>query len=195
MRSMAIATLCGFIVGGIGFAGSAHADQWMRIGAQTSIPYGHMIYCQSHPGNCAAHGVAGPRALSAGEWQKVETINLSVNRMLSPRSDMDSHGEQDVWTYARTHGDCEDYALHKRARLIAAGFHPSSVLLTMVRLPHGEAHIVTALRTADGDFVLDNMRDAIVPWRSTGYRFLKVQSPDHAGRWRGINGGTRRLTS
>jgi predicted transglutaminase-like cysteine proteinase len=49
---------------------------------------------------------------------------------------------------------------------------------------------VVTVRTDRGDFVLDNLTDAIKSWDQTGYRFLKLQSPDHAGRWRDVAGAS-----
>jgi predicted transglutaminase-like cysteine proteinase len=52
-----------------------------------------------------------------------------------------------------------------------------------VRKPDDEGHAVLTLRTSEGDFVLDNLRDDIRLWTETGYRFLKRQSSTHTGRW------------
>ena len=45
------------------------------------------------------------------------------------------------------------------------------------------------LRTDRGDFVLDNLTDAVRPWDQTGYRFLKRQASNHTGRWVTIRDG------
>jgi predicted transglutaminase-like cysteine proteinase len=194
MNSFCVALLVSF-VSAFSFAGQASASQWMRLGGDTSIPYGHMVYCQQYAKNCAARPVSQPASMTRANWNAVQRINASVNAAITPRSDMEMHGQPDVWSYATSHGDCEDYALHKRRQLIAQGFHPSTVLLTMVRLRNGEAHIVVTLRTADGDFVLDNMRQEILAWNQTGYRFLKAQSPSHAGVWRTVSGGASAYSS
>ena len=44
-------------------------------------------------------------------------------------------------------GDCEDFVLLKRKKLIAGGFSPSDLLITVVRKPDGEGHAVLTLRT------------------------------------------------
>ena len=44
-------------------------------------------------------------------------------------------------------------------------------------------HGVLVLRTDDGDLVLDNLRDRVLDWRRTGYRFLRMQDPRHPRGW------------
>ncbi|MDE2463225.1 MAG: transglutaminase-like cysteine peptidase, partial [Alphaproteobacteria bacterium] len=44
----------------------------------------------------------------------------------------------------------------------------------------GELHAVLVVSTADGDYVLDNLRRDILPWNKTGYVYLSrmwAQSP------------------
>jgi predicted transglutaminase-like cysteine proteinase len=37
----------------------------------------------------------------------------------------------------------------------------------------GQVHAVLMVRTSRGDLILDNARDAVLPWQQTGYRFVK----------------------
>ncbi|MBA4786355.1 MAG: transglutaminase-like cysteine peptidase, partial [Rhizobiales bacterium] len=39
-------------------------------------------------------------------------------------------------------------------------------------------------RTADGDFVLDNLDPKVRRWNETGYVYVKRQSSRDTGRWR-----------
>ncbi|WP_157928810.1 transglutaminase-like cysteine peptidase [Pararhizobium haloflavum] len=162
----------------------------MEIREKTTVPYGHHIFCKAHEAECQPMATAEPAALDEAAWRLVDGINRSVNRSIKPKSDAAVHGAIEVWSYASTYGDCEDYALHKRRRLIDAGFAPSNVLLTMVRLRSGVAHIVVTLRTTGGDVVLDSQRDDIRRWNDTGYQILKTQAPEHAAVWRSVGGGT-----
>ena len=68
----------------------------------------------------------------------------------------------------------------------------SDLLITVVRKPDGEGHAVLTVRTDKGDFVLDNLTDAVSQWDTTGYRFLKRQATDHTGRWVTIREGNER---
>ncbi len=49
----------------------------------------------------------------------------------------------------------------KRAQLMARGISPSQLLITMVQ--GSEAHVVLAVRTDRGDYILDNLRDEVLP--------------------------------
>jgi len=64
-----------------------------------------------------------------------------------------------------------------------------------VRKPDGEGHAVLAIRTDKGDFILDNLTDAIRRWDETGYVFLMRQSSDYPGRWVTIREGQDPLVS
>jgi predicted transglutaminase-like cysteine proteinase len=39
----------------------------------------------------------------------------------------------------------------------------------------GQGHAVLAARTDQGDFILDNKRDAVLPWHQTGYVYIKSE--------------------
>jgi predicted transglutaminase-like cysteine proteinase len=39
----------------------------------------------------------------------------------------------------------------------------------------GQGHAVMAVRTDRGDFILDNKRDAVLPWHQTGYVYIKSE--------------------
>jgi predicted transglutaminase-like cysteine proteinase len=89
---------------------------------------------------------------------------------------MELYGEADYWTIPTTKGDCEDYVLLKRHRLIALGWPPSALLITVVRDERGEGHAVLTARTLQGDFILDNKTDEIKIWYRAPYRFVMRQS-------------------
>src|SRR5262249_10729856 len=70
----------------------------------------------------------------------------------------------------------EDYALLKRKRLIARGWPPSALLMTVVRDEKGEGHAVLTARTVQGDFILDNKVDEVKTWNRTRYEYVMRQS-------------------
>lgn len=114
----------------------------------------------------------------------IETVNVTVNRSIKPMNDVDIYGKDEVWTYPGDGvGDCEDYVLLKRKMLNEKGIALSNLLITVVRKPDGEGHAVLTVRTDKGDFVLDNLNNAVRPWEQTGYKFLKRQATTHTGRW------------
>ena len=162
----------------------------MVVGSVTSQPIGHYQFCKKNRQECRGTGVrtAPPRVTDFG-WTVVRDVNESVNYAVLPMTDLEIHGKEEVWSYPDVVGDCEDYVLLKRAMLMERGFSASDLLITVVRKPNGEGHAVLTLRTADGDYVLDNLEDEVKMWTDTPYSYLKRQASFHAGRWVDIENG------
>ncbi len=161
----------------------------MVTGNATSQPVGHYDFCQTHRSECGANRNSGPVAMTGAKWATVRSVNATVNRTITPMTDKEIYGKDEVWAYPTTAGDCEDFALLKRRILIQRGFSPADLLMTVVRKPDGEGHAVLTLRTAEGDFVLDNLASDVKPWFATPYSFIKRQSSFNAGRWVTIENG------
>ena len=156
----------------------------MQTGAATSQPIGHYEFCQKHRGECGVRSkrTVAPRVTASG-WAAIRQVNAAVNREIAPVTDIVLHGRDEVWSYPNAQGDCEDFALEKRKRLMRKGFAASNLLMTVVRKPDGEGHAVLTVRTAQGDFILDNLDNGVKLWTQTPYRFLKRQSASNSGRW------------
>ena len=73
-------------------------------------------------------------------------------------------------------GDCEDYALLKRQRLMQLGWPASALLMTVVFDERNEGHAVLTARTAEGDFILDNKTSTIKLWNQTPYAYVMRSS-------------------
>ncbi|MEO9458969.1 MAG: transglutaminase-like cysteine peptidase [Lentilitoribacter sp.] len=183
----------GAILLGLGIASlsNAHAaHDFLSPVSQTNPPIGHYEFCKVNPNECSVIGRdQGPMQLSRKAWDKMLKINTDVNRKIKPLTDMQIHGVEEVWSYPRTVGDCEDYVLLKRASLMKAGFSPADLLITVVLQPDGSGHAVLTVRTDYGDYVLDNLRNDVRLWHETGYRFIKRQSSEHAGAWMKLGNG------
>lgn len=163
----------------------ASANQMKETG-WTTQPIGHYTFCQELPSECRANGKVSPDPLPRSKWNAMVKINNRVNTTVQPRTDMEMWGVNEVWSYPKDQGDCEDYVLLKRHLLQNAGFHPGNLLITVVRQPNGDGHAVLTVRTAMGEFILDNMRGEIRDWRDTEYTYLKRQSSTNSGRWVGL---------
>lgn len=154
------------------------------LAGSTNQPIGHYEFCKQYSNECGATGKdKGPLALTQETWKTILNVNYTINTDVQPLTDMEIYGVEEQWTYPDTVGDCEDYVLLKRKRLIEAGISPSNLLITVVLQPNGEGHAVLTVRTDRGDFVLDNMRNKVLLWSQTEYRFLKRQSSANAGKW------------
>jgi predicted transglutaminase-like cysteine proteinase len=160
--------------------------QPMDIGGPTSSPIGHFEFCKQRREECATIAKpSGPEALSEAAWAAVRQINERINSEIAPKTDRELFGKEELWTFPKGVGDCEDYALLKRRILIEEqGLSPSNVLLTVVKRKNGEGHAILTLRTTEGDFVLDNLHPAVRPWDAAkGYKFIKRQSSENAAAW------------
>ena len=154
------------------------------LAGATNQPIGHYEFCRQYSDECGANGKdKGPLTLTEQNWKTILNVNYTINTDVQPLTDMEIYGVEEQWTYPDAVGDCEDYVLLKRKRLIEAGISPSNLLITVVLQPNGEGHAVLTVRTDRGDFVLDNMRNKVLLWSQTEYRFLKRQSSANAGKW------------
>ncbi len=173
---------------GLGAVSSA-AQPFMHIGGLTTQPVGHYDFCRRLPAECRPTADAdAPFELSREFWAELVNINNMVNLTVRPRTDMEMWGIEEYWSYPVSgHGDCEDYVLEKRKRLMALGVPASNLLITVVRQPNGDGHAVLVVHTSMGDFILDNLEMRVLRWNETEYTYLKRQSSRHAGMWVGIN--------
>ena len=102
----------------------------MIIGGVTSQPIGHYEFCQRNLVECSIRLSSSPAPeLSAQGWAAIEEVNRSVNKRIAPRTDKQIFGQEEVWAYPTTEGDCEDYALLKRRELARRGFSLSDLLI------------------------------------------------------------------
>lgn len=169
---------------------TAAAQPFMPTGSLSSQPVGHYEFCQRMAQECAPTRQAKPVELSRDLWNRIVEINNVVNTSLIPRTDAEMWGVEEYWSYpVNGVGDCEDYVLEKRRRLLQAGVPASNLLITVVRQPNGDGHAVLTVNTHLGDFILDNLEPRVLSWNETDYRFLKRQSPKHAGMWVAVEDG------
>ncbi len=163
---------------------------FMVTGARATQPVGHYEFCKQVPKECQQKSPKRPPVeLSRGLWAALVKVNDTVNAIVEPRTDLEMWGREEVWSFPDGEGDCEDYALEKRRRLIAIGVPAGNLLMTVVRQRNGDGHAVLTVRTGTGDFVLDNLETRVLAWKQTGYTFLKRQSETNSGVWVKVNDG------
>ncbi|MGD0186390.1 MAG: transglutaminase-like cysteine peptidase [Roseiarcus sp.] len=80
-------------------------------------------------------------------------------------------------------GDCKDFAMTKRQRLIDCGWPTSALPVAIVRTSSGERRLTLVARASRGGFVLDNLTDGIVPWNRTSYSWEKIQWTSGGMAW------------
>ncbi|WP_168990570.1 transglutaminase-like cysteine peptidase [Aureimonas flava] len=151
----------------------------MEEGINTRAPFAFIRYCVASPQACR---VGKPETV---EWSPsvralVTEVNRSVNRSIRPVSD----GLSDVWQANVAAGDCEEFALTKRERLLKMGLPASALRMAVATTASGEGHAVLVVSTPSGDFVLDNRLDRILLWHQTDLTFLKIASSQDPRLWR-----------
>ncbi|MBD3677881.1 MAG: transglutaminase-like cysteine peptidase [Rhodobacteraceae bacterium] len=153
-----------------------------------AAPEGFNGLCSRYSWACQNSRSSNLNARSA--LDVAQRINLDVNRATPEIEDRDQYGKAEVWALpTRRGGDCEDFALLKKLRLIEAGLPGQNLLMATVLDRQLRNHAVLVLRTENGDYVLDNLTNKIVPWQATGYTFLKLQNPTSPGAWDAVLAG------
>ena len=109
-------------------------------------------------------------------------INSDVNASVSYKSDLEQYDKPDYWVESGTFGDCEDYALLKRQRLLEAGFARKDLHLACCWVETGEYHCVLLIRTDNGWFVLDNRYTWPMIPKQCGYAWDKALD-EVDGKW------------
>jgi predicted transglutaminase-like cysteine proteinase len=145
----------------------------MATQSGTAAPVGFQIMCLRNPTECQGGG-ANRIQMDNATLAHLDRVNRAVNKAIKPRAD----GRADRWNVGKTVGDCEDYVLAKRARLIADGFPPSAMRIAYVKTSAGEGHAILVVKTDQGDYVLDNLSRSLLSLRKSGYQVLSMSGAD-----------------
>jgi predicted transglutaminase-like cysteine proteinase len=159
---------------------SALAAPHMATGDAAVAPRGFIGFCLRYQGECKSAAPA-PVAVDLTEdgERQLEFVQAKVNRLVRPRANPDH-----VWDYPTDgYGDCNKYAIAKRAELIALGWPRTALLLAAATTEDGEGHLVLVVATTKGDLVLDNRQRHIVEWRDLPYRWISRQNPRNLAEW------------
>jgi predicted transglutaminase-like cysteine proteinase len=158
---------------------------FITVGPQTSAPIGWVQFCVEYHPDCNTEPTM-PRdiVLSQQVWKDMKRVNQWVNTNIRPITDLAHWGVVQRWDYPDDgYGDCNDYALEKRRMLLDAGWPREALLMTVVLDQNGDGHAVLTVETDQGEFILDNLSDDILPWSDTGYRFVKRQAQFDPNVW------------
>lgn len=131
-------------------------------------PLDHRFRAASATGATGAAAAYAAGLRDHGIIAKVEAVNAYVNARVRFVDDIVQYGVGDRWqsaseTFARGRGDCEDYALAKRAMLRAAGVADRDLYIVVLKdLTRRADHSVLVVRANGRFLVLDNGTDRIV---------------------------------
>ena len=174
--------VAGALIGGapnVAISGQAEATRDRQL---VTPPPGFSESCTRYSWFCGPgpEGYLDPAQLI----DAAERINRQVNRRIAEMTDIENYGSVDHWTLpVNGRGDCEDFVLEKYRLLLAAGADSRDLSIAVALDRHGDNHAVLVLRHADGDLILDNIENGILPWNQTGYRFLAMQASDDKRLW------------
>jgi predicted transglutaminase-like cysteine proteinase len=154
----------------------------VREGSSVLAPLAFVRFCSRYASQCIFGRKGVTASLDAETWALLDQVNRSVNQSIQPTPD-----RYESWDLGVSKGDCDDYAVEKRRQLIAKGLPAASLSLSEV-VARGEGHLVLAVRTDRGTFILDNLRENVVGWSQTGYRFVKMQSLERPDYWVSVDG-------
>ena len=112
----------------------------------------------------------------------VESINRKVNASVSYMSDSEQFEVPEFWQEAGKFGDCEDYALLKRALLLEQGWSSDKLNLCCCWIETGGYHCVLLVDTNKGFYILDNRYAWPMPPKSLPYRWDKALD-EVDGKW------------
>ena len=167
----AVATINVVPASAIGFQTMAYEAPVMQVALLP--PAGMVLFCRSHASQCRADDASNV-AMSNELMGMLQSVNTRVNHSITPRNDTG----RDNWSMNVSTGDCEDYALTKRAQLIRKGVPAGALRMATTNTRRGEPHAILIVKTTAGDYVLDNLSASVRPLGSTGYHLRKVSTPD-----------------
>lgn len=143
----------------------------------------HVRFCIVYAGQCDIRfDTRDPTRSIRENIIELQRVNRAVNRAIRPRQDRG----QDRWDINVAAGDCEDYALQKRAELLALGWPSHALRMAVVRMPDGIFHAVLLVRAGGTDYVLDNLTSRILPWDQTPYRYIMIQDRLNPRNWHDV---------
>lgn len=153
---------------------------------------GYVDYCTRHSWDCQPYENPGATVeLTEEMLDVIIDVNRSVNWIIKGSNDRIIYGKDDYWTYPEDIGDCEDYVLEKRLRLMAAGAPASALSIAVVWtnsvIGPTVDHAVLIVRTNKGDIALDNLVGDAYPWQYSPHAFAARQSSEDPTRWEIIN--------
>ena len=155
----------------------------IELDAPVLAPMAHARFCLKYPADCRADDKdSGPMELTEERRAELLRVNTDVNRAIHPMHMNESVAEE-KWLISPKFGDCNDYAVTKRHKLLALGWPAHNLLLAEVVTTWGEHHLVLVARTSEGDLVADDLNSQVQNWARTSYQWLRLESPINPVFW------------
>jgi predicted transglutaminase-like cysteine proteinase len=175
--------------------------QLSKVGFAAPVlpPIGHSGFCHKYPEDCAVQGIDFRHrkiALTAQRWNELNSVNRDVNGEIVPEITPGDAVTKE-WVIAPAAGDCKDYAITKRHKLLARGWPSRALLLAEVVVPSGEHHLILVVRLAETDLVLDNLSPNIrtVAMTYDRYQWVRMETSQNPRFWARVETTTRSQTA
>lgn len=135
-------------------------------------PLGFTVYCMRFPDECRPQDPAAIR-YSWTAYFDLRKVNETVNRQIKPRREKIDRWDADV-----RFGDCDDYVMTKRRKLLAMGYPSSALRMAVVITKSNEMHLVLVVETLNRRLVLNNLTPTIKELKDTSYTFVMMSTAD-----------------
>lgn len=163
------------------------APAWAQSGPPSHVPPppGFISFCLRFPDQCASTPDGADRIVLTSERSRLlRRVNSDVNWAIRPEDDAEHYGRPEYWTIPTDgYGDCDDYALTKRKALMARGFPKRALRVAIVMSERSGRHAVLVVVTDKGDFILDNLTNAILERRQSDYAWIEQQDAKNPLSW------------
>ena len=131
-------------------------------------------FCQRNPGECELD-TSDIISLNENIWALLNLVNTQVNQEIYFTLDINQYGYEEFWNYPTNgNGDCEDYALEKRRRLVQHNIPRGALrMITGFHSTKLYAHALLSIETDQGTLILDNETNDILWWDEKPYIYEK----------------------
>jgi predicted transglutaminase-like cysteine proteinase len=152
------------------------------FGEEIAPTVGAALMCSQPTEDPFCAGVRQYRALTLDERtvRAIETVNASVNADVEPVDDMVQWHVPEKWsrpargTDGRVQDDCDGYVIEKWYRLVVERGLPADAFYPLyAEVPGLGGHLVLAVITSGGTFVLDNLHDGPIELEKFAFTYLK----------------------
>jgi len=152
------------------------------FGREVPPTVGAAQWCSADPTEPFCRGVDAykPLHLDKSTAAEITKINLAVNKEIEPVDDIVQWGMPEKWNRplrgadGRLQDDCDGYVIEKWYRLVREHGLPKDAFYPLyAEVPGYGGHLVLAVVTDGGTFVLNNLTSEIVPLRSFTFTYLK----------------------
>lgn len=157
------------------------------FGDQVAPTVGAALMCgQQEPKDPFCRGVKQyrPLALDAHTFQTIRSVNTAVNTEIEPVDDIVQWHVPEKWSRpvrgadGRLQDDCDGFVIEKWYRLVVEGGLPADAFYPLyAEVPGLGGHLVLAVVTTNGTYLLDNLHQEPVPMTSFQFTYLKRPRP------------------